>query len=285
MTLRFSKTRASVTIRAFPSPRFSGREGLGVGGDFGRVRTPFSPPAGSLSEPPSPPLRGGRVGHWLAVGARGDGVVAERDHLSKLKDAPVPPPGGEAKRVALAAAMAAFEKGVADAQGSAAPQRLSHASSPMEGKRKMRQTFYFNRALAASIAALMIGAPAAYMLSRNYAPGGGGLSNLTVGPISPPAEVVVTPRMQAPAAPAPSAPVAREERRKSATAAGALGGRVRWRRCAAASAPRQLATVAIFSARETGRRDWRGRRAAGVADRHECRAGKRVSRQVRVKGH
>ncbi len=146
--------------------------------------------------------------------------------LTRLKDAPVPPPDSDAKRVALAAAMAAFEKGAAEAQGSAAPQRLSHASSPAEGKRKMRQTFYFNRALAASIAALMIGAPAAFMLSRNYAPGGGGLSNLSGGPISLPAEVAVAPRMEAPAAispaPTPSAPIAREERAKTA---GALGGR------------------------------------------------------------
>ncbi|RNJ50150.1 VWA domain-containing protein [Methylocystis hirsuta] len=141
-------------------------------------------------------------------------------------NAPVPPPDGDAKRMALAAAMAAFEKGAAEAQGSAAPQRLSHASSPMEGKRKMRQTLHFNRALAASIAALMIGAPAAFMLSRNYAPGGGSISNLSRGPTSPPAEVAVAPRMEAPAAvqpaPAPSAPVAREERAKTA---GALGGR------------------------------------------------------------
>ncbi|AZG76456.1 vWA domain-containing protein [Methylocystis rosea] len=151
--------------------------------------------------------------------------MAEHDHLSKLKDAPIPPPDGEAKRLALAAAMAAFEKGAAETQGSAAPQRLSHASSPTEGKRKMRQTFYFNRALAASIAALMIGAPAAFMLSRNYAPGGGSISN-PVGPISPAAEVAVAPRMEAPAAiqpaPAPSASVAGEERAKTA---GALGGR------------------------------------------------------------
>ena len=87
----------------------------------------------------------------------------------------------------------------------------------------MRQTFYFNRALAASIAAMMIGAPAAFMLSRNYAPGGGSISN-PVGPISPPAEVAVAPRSEAPEAvppaPAPSAP--REERAKTA---GALGGR------------------------------------------------------------
>ena len=107
--------------------------------------------------------------------------MIERD-LSRLKHRPVPPHDGEAKRLALAAAMAAFEKSAAEAQGSAAPQRLSYASSPLEGKRKMRQTFYFNRALAASIAALMIGAPAAFMLSRNYAPGGGSISNLSPAP-------------------------------------------------------------------------------------------------------
>ncbi|MBG0798228.1 VWA domain-containing protein [Methylocystis sp. L43] len=144
--------------------------------------------------------------------------------LTRLKDAPVPPPEGEAKRAALAAAMAAFEKSAAEAQGSAAPQRLSYASSPSEGKRKMRQTFYFNRALAASIAALMIGAPAAFMLSRNYAPGGGSISSPPIGRAAPPTEVAVAPRMEAPAAvqpaPAPSAP--REERAKTA---GALGGR------------------------------------------------------------
>lgn len=134
--------------------------------------------------------------------------------LTRLKDAPLPPPDGDAKRVALAAAMAAFEKGAAEAQGSAAPQRLSHASSPAEGKRKMRQTFYFNRALAASIAALMIGAPAAFMLSRNYAPGGGSISSLPIGRAAPPSAVAP--------APAPSAPMAREERAKTA---GALGGR------------------------------------------------------------
>jgi Ca-activated chloride channel family protein len=146
--------------------------------------------------------------------------------LTRLKDAPVPPPDGDAKRVALAAAMAAFEKGAAEAQGSAAPQRLSHASSPMEGKRKMRQTFYFNRALAASIIALMIGAPAAFMLSRNYSPGGGSISSLPIGRAAPPAEIALAPRMEAPAAispaPTPSAPMARDERAKTA---GALGGR------------------------------------------------------------
>ncbi|MGJ0512204.1 YfbK domain-containing protein [Methylocystis sp.] len=162
--------------------------------------------------------------------------------LTRLKDAPVPPPDGDAKRVALAAAMAAFEKGAAEAQGSAAPQRLSHASSPMEGKRKMRQTFYFNRALAASIIALMIGAPAAFMLSRNYAPGGGSISSLPIGRAAPPAEIALAPRVEAPAAispaPTPSAPLAREERAKTA---GALGGRADG--VAAPPPPRSLRTA------------------------------------------
>jgi len=93
----------------------------------------------------------------------------------------------------------------------------------------MRQTFHFNRALAASIAALMIGAPAAFMLSRNSAPGGGGLSNHPVGPISSPAEMAAAPRVDAPTAvqpaPAPSASVAGQEKAKTAIAGGALSGR------------------------------------------------------------
>lgn len=150
--------------------------------------------------------------------------MIDRD-LTGLKDAPVPPPDRDAKRRALTAAMAAFEKGADDAQGSAAPQRLSHASSPTEGKRKMRQTFHVNRPLAASIAALMIGAPAAFMLWRTHAPGGG-LPNLPARPMSTPAEMAAAPRMEAPVAiqraPAPSSPVAGAERAK--TAAGAIGG-------------------------------------------------------------
>lgn len=142
--------------------------------------------------------------------------------LTRLKDTPIPPPNGEAKRAALAAAAAAFEKSAAEPQGSFPPQRLSHASSPTEGKRKMRQTFHFNRALAASIAALMIGAPAAFMLSRAYAPGGGNISNLPAGRVAPPAEIAAAPHMEA-APPAP-APAARDQKAK--TAASALVGRL-----------------------------------------------------------
>jgi Ca-activated chloride channel family protein len=147
--------------------------------------------------------------------------MIERD-LTRLKDTPIPPPNGEAKRAALAAAAAAFEKSAAEPQGSFPPQRLSHASSPTEGKRKMRQTFHFNRALAASIAALMIGAPAAFMLSRAYAPGGGNISNLPAGRVAPPAEIAAAPHMEA-APPAP-APAARDQKAK--TAASALVGRL-----------------------------------------------------------
>ncbi|MBM3561779.1 MAG: VWA domain-containing protein [Alphaproteobacteria bacterium] len=151
--------------------------------------------------------------------------------LTRLKDAPVPPPDDDAKRVALAAATAAFEKGAAGAQGSAAPQRLSHASTPTEGKRKMRQTFHFNRALAASIAVLMIGAPAAFMLSRNYSSSvGGSASNFPASLSAPPAKLAVAPPMEARSelqpSPAPRADVAREEMAKTARSAATLGGQV-----------------------------------------------------------
>lgn len=148
--------------------------------------------------------------------------MTEND-LTRLRRTRVPPPDGKAKRAAIAAATAAFEKSAGDAQGSAAPQRLSHASSPTEGKRTMRQTFHFNRALAASIAALMIGAPAAFMLSRAYAPGGGNISTLPVGRVAPPAEIAAAPHMEAAPAIAP-APAARD--RKAKTAASALVGRL-----------------------------------------------------------
>ena len=154
--------------------------------------------------------------------------MAEHD-LSNLKDTPVPPPSAEAKRAALAAAMAAFDKkSESDAQGSAAPARLNDASSRTEGRKKMRQTFHFNRALAASIAALMIGAPAAFMLSRQYAPGGGTFSNIS-GHDSAPAIVAVAPRAEAPAslpAPAPVAPALEQKAKTTAAPAGALRGRV-----------------------------------------------------------
>ncbi|MGD9543114.1 MAG: von Willebrand factor type A domain-containing protein [Methylocystis sp.] len=151
--------------------------------------------------------------------------MIERD-LMRLKETQVPPPEDGAKRAALAAAAAAFEKSAADAQGSAAPQRLSPASSPTEGKRTMRQTIHFNRALAASIAALMIGAPAAFMLSRNLTPGGDNRSDLPIGRATPPAEMAAAPRMEAPStiAPAPAPPASVARRAKSRTAAGAIGG-------------------------------------------------------------
>ncbi|MCX7899881.1 MAG: hypothetical protein N2444_07360 [Methylocystis sp.] len=88
--------------------------------------------------------------------------------LARLKDAGVPPPRDAARRAALDAAMAAFDaaqKNESDAQGNEAPVRLRDASSRTEGKKTMRQS-QFNYALAASIAALMIAAPTAFMLSR-----------------------------------------------------------------------------------------------------------------------
>ncbi|WP_424362448.1 vWA domain-containing protein [Methylocystis parvus] len=93
----------------------------------------------------------------------------------------VPSPRDAAKRAALAAAMAAFDdpekKSESETQGTDAPVRLRDASSRTEGKKTMRVS-QFNYGLAASIAALMIAAPAAFYLSKFNAPGGG--SSLSV---------------------------------------------------------------------------------------------------------
>ncbi|WP_457796782.1 vWA domain-containing protein [Methylocystis sp. S23] len=87
--------------------------------------------------------------------------------LARLKD--VPPPRPEARRAALAAALAAFDetkKSGSETKGTDAPVRLRDASSRTEGKKPMR-LLHTNRALAASIAALMVGAPTAFMFYRN----------------------------------------------------------------------------------------------------------------------
>lgn len=71
MTLRFSQIRASVTIRAFPSPRFCGGEGLGGGGDSvacGRLLAPH--PVRLANHPPRRFAGGGLVAGWLL--ARGE---------------------------------------------------------------------------------------------------------------------------------------------------------------------------------------------------------------------
>jgi Ca-activated chloride channel family protein len=89
--------------------------------------------------------------------------------LARLKD--VPPPRPEAKRAALAAALAAFDeakKSGSETKGTGAPVRLRDASSRTEGRKPMR-LLHTNRALAASIAALMVGAPTAFMIYRNHA--------------------------------------------------------------------------------------------------------------------
>jgi hypothetical protein len=66
VTLRFSQTRASVTVRAFPSPRFSGGEGLRVGGDSvacGRTLAPH--PVRLANHPPRRFAGGGLFTGWL----------------------------------------------------------------------------------------------------------------------------------------------------------------------------------------------------------------------------
>jgi Ca-activated chloride channel family protein len=100
--------------------------------------------------------------------------------LARLKD--VPPPRDDARRAALAAALAAFdetEKSESETQGTDAPIRLRDASSRTEGKKTMRVS-QFNYGLAASIAALMIAAPAAFYLSKFKEPDGGVYSSFSV---------------------------------------------------------------------------------------------------------
>ncbi|PPD41351.1 MAG: hypothetical protein CTY15_13720 [Methylocystis sp.] len=134
--------------------------------------------------------------------------------LTRLKD--VPPPREQAKRAALAAAMAAFDdaekKSGSATQGNDAPIRLRDASSRTEGKTQMRAS-QFNYGLAASIAALMIAAPAAFYLSKFNAPGGGNFATVS-GKLTDAAPAPAPPReeskqdalaaVQAPAAPAPA---------------------------------------------------------------------------------
>jgi len=100
--------------------------------------------------------------------------------LTRLKETPAP--RAEAKRAALAAAMAAFDddtkKSGSETQGNDAPIRLRDASSRTEGKKTMRVS-HFNYGLAASIAALMIAAPAAFYLSKFNTRGGGNFASVS----------------------------------------------------------------------------------------------------------
>jgi Ca-activated chloride channel homolog len=92
--------------------------------------------------------------------------------LTRLKD--VPTPRDAARRDALSAALSAFdeaaEKSASKTQGTLPPVRRRDASSRTEGRKPMRSFIHDNRALAASIAALMIAAPAAFTLYRQSTP-------------------------------------------------------------------------------------------------------------------
>jgi Ca-activated chloride channel homolog len=92
--------------------------------------------------------------------------------LTRLKN--VPAPRDAARRDALAAALSAFDEADQESttatQGSLPPVRRRDASSRTEGRNPMRSFIHDNRALAASIAALMIAAPAALTLYRQSLP-------------------------------------------------------------------------------------------------------------------
>lgn len=132
--------------------------------------------------------------------------------LTRLKN--VPAPRDAARRAALAAALAAFDdtekKSESETQGTDAPIRLRDASSRTEGKKPMR-LLHTNRALAASIAALMVGAPTAFMLYRhNLAQPAGTFSKLS-GDLSGAATDAVAPPANLPAPPPVAEAVGRRD--------------------------------------------------------------------------
>lgn len=86
--------------------------------------------------------------------------------LAELKDSPVPPPSADARDDAIRAALAAFDQrltfvGSDEPQGLLHAARHTHASSNWKRSKSMRG-IPFNYAMAASVAALMVAAPAAF---------------------------------------------------------------------------------------------------------------------------
>ncbi len=159
--------------------------------------------------------------------------------LKTLKD--TPSPRTAAKRAALAAAQDAFNAAAPksagetpyETKGTRDPIRLTDVSSRPKGKNRMH-VLHMNRALAASIAALMIGGPAAFILSRQYPPGSGDARIASVNAPRAPAKVDLPP----PAVPAPSAPrEARAPAEESSATMRALKSEKR------ASAPRPATAV------------------------------------------
>jgi Ca-activated chloride channel homolog len=95
------------------------------------------------------------------------------DELERLKDLPVPEPRDAARAAALAAALAAFDAAAKNtdspAQENAAPGRLTLASTQTQRRRLMRANF-FNYKIAASIAVLIVAAPAVFYMLRQETP-------------------------------------------------------------------------------------------------------------------
>ncbi|MGO9486583.1 MAG: vWA domain-containing protein [Rhodomicrobium sp.] len=95
------------------------------------------------------------------------------DELHALKDLPAPEPREAARAQALAAALAAFDAAAAknadgEAQGNAAPSRLTLASTQTQRSRLMRAKF-INYKIAASIAVLIVAVPMALHMWRQEA--------------------------------------------------------------------------------------------------------------------
>ncbi len=86
--------------------------------------------------------------------------------LQKLHSLPVPPPGDTAKKLALAAALDAFDDAHAQPQGFTIPARPTPRSHP-ETRRKPMTFTRAHYAMAASFAALLIAAPMALHLAQD----------------------------------------------------------------------------------------------------------------------
>jgi Ca-activated chloride channel family protein len=160
------------------------------------------------------------------------------DDFARLKDAP-PPAREEAKRAALAAALAAFdmeaEKTATPTQGEAKLARQKNASPRKEGGRPMRSTPHFNRALAASLAASVIAAPVYWLYAQRQPALPPRYAEMRIAQeealrAPPPPASVARPESPPPAAPlaateAPASPMPAPEPLVGGLARGAAGGR------------------------------------------------------------
>src|SRR5262245_10551887 len=105
--------------------------------------------------------------------------------LERLKSLPVPPASAEARKRAVAAAVAEFDQmGASTTQGTQASERLTHVLSAQTKRKPMRFTRTY--VMAASLAVLGIAVPLTlYHLDHNADPSQRGATHGTP-PVAPP---------------------------------------------------------------------------------------------------